>query len=136
MTYLVDANVLSEPTMKSPAAEVVHWLREHELELVVTPIILGELELGILKMLAGRHRSHLTKWFSDVVSRLPTLDITRNTARVWASMLADLGRRGRVMPIKDSLIAASAREHDVTVATRNTDDYRNAGVRIVNPFEG
>jgi predicted nucleic acid-binding protein len=49
--------------------------------------------------------------------------------------LAELRRKGRAMPIKDSLIAASARQHDMTIATRNVDDYRFAGVRIVNPFD-
>jgi toxin FitB len=39
------------------------------------------------------------------------------------------------MPIKDSLIAASALQHELTIATRNVADYRHAGVQIVNPFD-
>jgi toxin FitB len=50
-------------------------------------------------------------------------------------MLAALSRQGRSMPVTDSLIAATARQYDLTVATRNTRDYRHAGVRLVNPFD-
>jgi predicted nucleic acid-binding protein len=40
------------------------------------------------------------------------------------------------MPIKDSLIAASALQHGLTVATRNVADYKLVGVKLVNPFDG
>jgi toxin FitB len=49
MTYLVDANVLSEPTRPQPNPKVVAWLMRHERELVVDSIILGELFIGILE---------------------------------------------------------------------------------------
>ena len=47
MKFLVDANVLSEVTRPNPAAVVVAWQRQHESDLVVTPIVLGEIEYGI-----------------------------------------------------------------------------------------
>jgi predicted nucleic acid-binding protein len=135
VTFVVDTNILSEPTKKLPAPTVIDWLREHETDLVVTPIVLGELEFGILSMPAGRWRTSLMRWFADVISRLRVLELDRDTARVWAGLLASLRRKGRSMPFKDSLVAASALQYDFTIATRNTDDYRNAGVRVVNPFE-
>jgi hypothetical protein len=46
MKYLADANVLSEPTNPHPNAAVIEWLRHHEPELVVSPIVLGELQYG------------------------------------------------------------------------------------------
>ena len=54
VNFLVDANVLSEATKPQPAPSVVDWLRAHERRLVVNPIILGELEYGILLLPAGR----------------------------------------------------------------------------------
>ena len=51
MKYLIDANVLSEPTKPSPDKKVVEWIRHHERDLAVNPIILGELEYGILTLL-------------------------------------------------------------------------------------
>ena len=70
MTYLVDANVLSEPTKPDPHPGVVEWLRRHERELVVDPIILGELRFGILLLPKGKRRRRLERWFDAGVERL------------------------------------------------------------------
>lgn len=135
MKFLVDADVLSEATKPQPAENVVDWLRQHDSELAVTPIILGELEYGILLLPTGRKRKRLMDWFTSGVQQLNVLDIDAATARVWAKLLAELRRKGRAMPIKDSLIAATARQYGLVIATRNTGDYKNAGVQLVNPFE-
>jgi toxin FitB len=134
VNYLVDANVLSEATKPQPAPSVVDWLRVHEQRLVVNPIILGELEYGILVLPVGRRRTRLEKWFADGTKKLRVLDFDADAAKVWAGLLAELKRKGRAMPIKDSLIAATARQYRLTVATRNAHDYRHAGVALVNPF--
>ena len=132
---LVDANILSEPTKPRPTQSVIDWLREHDVDLVVTPIILGELEYGILLLPAGRPHTRLLNWFASGAKVLNVVEIDAATASVWAKLLADLKRKGRAMPVKDSLIAASAQQHGLTVATRNTADYRHAGVSVVNPFD-
>ena len=59
MTFLVDANVLSEPTRPSPDQKVVEWLSTHERSLVVDSIVLGELCLGVLALPAGKRRTRL-----------------------------------------------------------------------------
>lgn len=134
MKFLVDANVLSEPTKQAPSARVIQWLREHEARLVVNPIILGEIEYGILLLPAGKKRTRLLAWFAAGVQRMRSLDFDTSTASAWAALLARLRRKGQAMPIKDSLIAATALAHGLTVATRDAADYRNAGVPLVNPF--
>jgi toxin FitB len=133
--FLVDGNVLSEPTKASPVRQVVIWLRENESNLAVNPVILGELEFGILRLPAGRRRTQLMKWFSRGPTYLPVFPLDRATGPVWANLLVQLESRGRSMPATDSLIAATAIQHDLTIATRNTRDYRFAGVDLVNPFE-
>lgn len=135
MNYLVDANVLSEATRPEPAAAVLDWLRRHEADLVVTPIVLGEIEYGIRLMPAGRKRTRLLQWFAQGVKRLRVLDLDAETGTTWAMLLARLKQQGRAMPVKDSLIAASAIQHRLTIATRNQNDFRNAGVPLVDPFE-
>ncbi len=135
MNFLVDANVLSEATKPQPAPSVVDWLRTNERHLIVNPIILGELEYGILLLPPGRKRTRLENWFAGGAKKLHLLNLDVDTARVWAGLLAELKRKGRAMPVKDSLIAATARQYRLTVATRNVDDYRHAGVELVNPFE-
>ena len=134
MQYLVDSNVLSEGTKQHPIPSVLEWLREHESELAVNPIIVGELEYGILGLPAGRRRTRLLSWFSGVVRHLQLVELDADAAHIWATLLATLKRKGRAMPLKDSLIAASALQHGLAIATRNTDHYLYSGVKIVNPF--
>jgi predicted nucleic acid-binding protein len=132
--FLVDANVLSEPTRPVPDARVVTWLRAHESELAVNPVILGELEYGILLLPPGRRRRRLELWFSEGMRRLRVVDFDAATASVWARLLSTLKRRGQAMPVKHSLIAATALAHGLAVATRNVTDFRHAGVEVCDPF--
>lgn len=134
MKYLVDGNVLSEPTKPAPDPRVVDWLRAHERDLAVDPIILGELRFGILLLPKGKKRVALERWFDLGVQRLHCLPWEGATGLRWAELLAYLRARGTAMPIKDSLIAATALTHGLIVATRNASDFAKAGVRIMDPF--
>ncbi len=135
MKYLVDVNVLSEATKPHPDGRVLAWLKRHRKQLVINPIILGELEYGVLTLPPGRRRTNLAEWFEGVKKRVVQLEFDAATAHEWASLLAKLKQQGRPMPIKDSLIAATARQYGLTVATRSVADYRAAGVKLVNPFD-
>jgi toxin FitB len=132
--YLVDANVLSEPTKPVPEPRVVEWLRLHERDLAVDPIILGELRFGILLLPKGRKRNALERWFDAGVQRLHCLPWEAETGLTWAQLLARLRAAGRAMPIKDSLIAATALRHGLRMVTRNRADFDAAGVRVLDPF--
>lgn len=134
MTYLVDANVLSEATRPAPNPAALEWLRAHERDLVVDPIVLGEIRFGILLLPKGRRRSRLEHWFESGAGRLECLPWDAATGMRWADLLARLRASGRAMPIKDSMIAATALVHGLTVATRNATDFRKAGVKVVDPF--
>lgn len=134
MSYLVDANVLSELTKPAPDENVIRWLRQHEQDLAVNPIILGEIEYGILTMPAGRRRTRMEEWFERVIQTLEVVDMDKETAAAWARLLAKLKKKGRAMPIKDSLIAATAIAQNLTVATRNIADFKHVGVPSENPF--
>lgn len=136
MTYLVDANILSEPTKSVPDPKVVEWLRHNERDIVVDPIILGEVRFGILLLPRGKRRTKLERWFDAGVQRLHCLPWEAETGLRWAELLAALRASGRAMPIKDSLIAATALTHGLVIATRNRTDFQEAGVKIVDPFTG
>ena len=134
MKYLVDANVLSEATKPDPDRRVLEWLQGHQRDIVVDPIIVGELRFGILLLPKGRKRTALERWFDEGVKRLHCLPWETETGLEWAELLARLRVAGKAMPIKDSLIAATALVHGLVVATRNGRDFAVAGVKVVDPF--
>ncbi|HSS42693.1 MAG TPA: PIN domain-containing protein [Solirubrobacterales bacterium] len=134
MKHLVDGNVLSEATKLDPDPRVVEWLRANERSLVVDPVILGEVRFGILLLDPGARRSELERWFEAGIARIHCLPWDSTVGLRWAELLADLRRRGRPMSIKDSLIAASALAHDLTLATLNRRDFEPAQVKLVDPL--
>jgi predicted nucleic acid-binding protein len=134
VTYLVDANVLSEATKPAPEPRVVDWLRRHERELAVDPVILGEIRFGIHLLPASGRRQRLERWFEEGVRRMHCLPWEVQTGLRWAKLLAELRRRGEAMPVKDSMIAATALVHGLRVATRKTRDFAKARVVVVDPF--
>ena len=62
--------------------------------------------------------------------------VDAGTAGLWADLLARLKRKGQAMPVKHSLIAASAIQHQLSIVTRNVADFRHAGVPLIDPFVG
>jgi len=134
MNFLVDANVLSEPTKPLPNARVVGWLTANERRLVVDPIILGELRIGILMLPAGNKRRQLDEWFTALARSIECLPWDAAVSRRWAGLVAEMKKRGRPLPVLDSMTAATALEHNLTIATRNVRHFEDAGVKVVDPF--
>jgi toxin FitB len=134
MKYLVDANVLSEPTKPAPDARVIDWLRKHESDLAVDSIILGELCIGVQALPAGRRRARLETWFEALAEAIECLPWDIAVSRRWARLVVDLKRKGKPVPLLDGMIAATALTHGLTVATRNVLDFRKTGANVVDPF--
>ena len=91
---------------------------------------------GILFPPEGKRRTALEHWFDTGIERLVCLPWDASSALEWASLLADIRKRGTAMPLNASMIAASASRHQFTVATRNVDDFKKAGILlpVVDPF--
>jgi predicted nucleic acid-binding protein len=131
--YLVDTNVVSEA--RRGTAEAISWLRSVEPSTVYLSVItLGEVMRGIaLKRRSDpQSAAHLEEWLRklrhDHSSRI--LPITDQIAVEWGR-LAALRPRGEA----DGLIAATAIVHDLIVVTRNTKDFDDTGVSIVDPWD-
>jgi predicted nucleic acid-binding protein len=135
MKYLVDANVLSEATKPSPDPKVIAWISANEGDCVVDPVILGELAIGILVLPIGRKRAKLVEWFDTVVARVECLAWDTAISRRWAQLVADLKKSGRTLPVLDSMIAATALAHRLTIATHNIRDFKKADVPVLDPFD-
>ena len=114
---------------------MVEWPRHNEREIAVDPVILGEFRFGILLLRDGRRRASLERWFDARVQRLRCLPWEAKTGLRWAQLLASLRTDGRAMPIRDSLIAATALVHGLTVVTRDRVDFEKADLGIIVPFE-
>lgn len=138
MSWLLDTNVICEPTRRAPSPRVVEWLRSvPSAEAHASIITLGEIRRGILRLPAGQRRRKLEKWMREefqpaFAGRILPLGEEEITA--WADLLAGLEKRGRSMPAIDSLIAATALARDLTIATRNTEDFAHSGARVFNPW--
>lgn len=138
MSWLLDTNVICEPTRRTPSPHVVEWLRSVSSSGFYASIItLGEIRRGILRLPFGKRRRKLEKWMRE--DFLPAFDgrilpLGEEEITAWAEMLTGLEKRGRSMPAIDSLIAATALARDLTIATRNTEDFAHSGARVFDPW--
>jgi tRNA(fMet)-specific endonuclease VapC len=139
MNYMLDTNVLSELIAREPNQKVVDWIDNLDPETVYLSVItIGELRKGIEKLAPSRRKDQLTHWLtSDLLLRFANkiVDITTDVMLVWGELTGRLERDGTPMPAIDSLIAASVLEGKFTLVTRNEDDFQNAGIPAMNPWE-
>ena len=103
MKYLVHANVSSEPTKPTPDLRVLEWLRAHEPDLAVDPVILGELRFGILILPAGTEATALERWFNAGVRRLQCLSWDADTGLRWAELLVRLRTSGKTILVESAV---------------------------------
>jgi toxin FitB len=138
VSYLVDTNVLSELRRKQPHPHVVAWFAARSAQsLFLSVLTLGEIRKGIEAMgqLDAARRHALSDWLEV---DLPTfflgriLPVNGPVADRWGCLLA---QAGRPLPAIDSLLAATALQHKLTLVTRNVRDFVGLGVNLVNPWE-
>lgn len=140
MRFLLDTNVISEPQKPLPAASVERFIRTTpETDLYISVITIGELRRGLSLMAAGPERPHLAGWLADTLperfaGRL--LPVTLATAAHWGDIMAHSQRAGLNLSIMDGFLAATAKEHGLTVATRNVRHFAGLDVPVFNPWEG
>jgi tRNA(fMet)-specific endonuclease VapC len=138
MRYLIDTCVFAEYAKPRQTTAVTDWVDDLPYDIVfVSVLTIGEMEKGILRMPPSRRKTSLAAFLEDLIVRVGdhVLDVKTSTVRLWAEMVNDLERRGRPLPIIDSLLAATALEHGLTLVTRNESDFAQTGVKILNLWQ-
>ncbi|MFM8878477.1 MAG: type II toxin-antitoxin system VapC family toxin [Verrucomicrobiota bacterium] len=135
MSWLVDTNVLSELSRRSPDPRVTDWLASHEDKIWISVLTLGELEKGLARVQEPARRVRLHRWIRREVpdwfsGRILPIDL--EVAVRWGRLTGELRDP---MPAIDSLLAATAMVHGLKIATRNVEDFAASGVPILNPWK-
>ena len=136
MTWLIDTNALSELKKRRPHPGVVRWFTDHSASaLHLSVLTLGELRKGIDAMPEGSRKVAFRAWLETEVPAYfagRILDIDARVADRWGKLCAEAGRP---LPAIDSLLAATALVHGLTLVTRNLADFDLPWLRIVNPWD-
>jgi predicted nucleic acid-binding protein len=135
---VLDTNVLSALMRTMPDTAVVKWLDRQPADSVwITSITVFEARFGLALLPKGKRRSSLEQTFDrmlteDLSSRVLTLDEV--AAAMAAQLAAERQRSGRIVDLRDTLIAGIAQAHRATIATRNTRHFDGLDVPVVNPW--
>jgi len=135
---IIDTNVISELFRPAPAKQVESWLADQDgANLYFTTIGEAELRHGVAILPSGKRRTALTRAIESILEedfRDRILPFDRTAASAYAAIAAERRILGRPISQFDCQIAAIARAHGASVATRNTSDYESCGVDLLNPW--
>ena len=137
MAYLLDTNVVSEQTKPQPNIGVLDWLENHSVsETYLSVVTLGEIEQGILLLGNTKRARAYRVWLENLEQEFDgrILEINRLVQKNWAELTCRAIQTGKTVGYADSLIAATALTHNLTVVTRNTSDFQNVTKKFINPW--
>jgi predicted nucleic acid-binding protein len=138
--YLLDTNVVSELIKPSPDARVAAWIRlTEEADLHLSVLTFAEIRYGVEKLPQGRRRERLRRWMdADLADRFEgrILGVDRAIGELWGVIMARGFAVSVRLPVMDTLLAATAEHHGMTMVTRNIRDFARAGVATLDPWSG
>lgn len=134
--FLLDTNVVSEMTKRTPHARVVAFLTERD-DCWLSVIIVHELEFGIQLLPQGRRRLDLEATLRTILAEYEShiLPLGRQEMEWAATFRARARRAGRALDLGDALIAGTAKVRELAIATRNTRDFEYLDLDVANPWE-
>jgi|ERR1700734_2062143 predicted nucleic acid-binding protein len=131
--YLLDTNVISELRKARPHGAVVAWLQQLDnRDIYLSAMVVGEMQAGIelTRRQDAEKAREIESWLSQVVATYQVLALDGEVCREWARLI---DRRSKALT-EDALIAATAKVHGFTLATRNVRDFQGWGLDLFNPF--
>lgn len=138
MNFLLDTNVVSEWAKPRPNPGVAHWLAEvDEDRLLLSVVTLAELRHGIERLAAGARKKRLELWIGeDLRDRFEKriLPVNEEVADAWGQLIARSEDLGRPMHVMDGFLAATAEVYQLTLVTRNTEDFRTTVCPVFSPW--
>lgn len=136
MSYLIDTNVISELRRLAPDPGVVEWFSQRPTSsLFLSVLTLGEIRKGIEKLKDRHQQIQLLDWLENdllIFFSGRILNIDSAVADRWGRLVAGAGR---TLSAIDSLLAATAVEHDLILITRNIKDIEGLEVTTYNPWQ-
>lgn len=139
--FLLDTNVLSEFARSAvpPDPRVKQWIETARADALFASVLtLGEIRKGIEILPQSKKRTELEQWVSSDLNGWfgdNLLPVTRAISNRWGVLAAVSQKDGRPLGNIEGLLAATALEHNLTVATRNTRHFSELGVDILNPWQ-
>ena len=131
--YLLDTNIVSELRKPRPHGGVLAWLESlDDAQLYLSAVSLGEMQAGIelTREQDPSKASEIEVWLELVAVSYNVLPMDAATFRAWARLM----HRKSDTLYEDAMIAATAKVHGLTVATRNVADFNALGLEVFNPF--
>lgn len=139
MNYLLDTCVLSEFTRRAPEEKIIEWVKSIDEDMLfLSSITIGEIKNGVESMPDSRRKNDLFVWLNEGVIRRfgqRILVLDTQTMLVWGGLRARTNKMGAKMALFDSLIAATALQNNLIIATRNSADFVASGVQLINPWK-
>ena len=137
---VLDTNVISEVFRPRPDARVVGWLGALIGDVAITAVTLAEVLAGVRRLPDGKRKSMLKEKIDDALQPYretrAILAFDDGAADHYADVLLARERAGLPISAADAQIAAICRAHGATCATRNTKDFAQAGIDLVDPWGG
>jgi predicted nucleic acid-binding protein len=136
---VLDTNVVSELMRSRSEPHVIAWADEQSADQVyLTAVTTAELRYGIARLPDGRRKTDLADRLQrtiaeDFASRILSFD--DNAAALYADVVMGRERRGLPISMADAQIAAICRHHGAGLATRNTKDFANTGIDVIDPWD-
>jgi predicted nucleic acid-binding protein len=136
VSWLLDADVLSQPAKRHGDARVIAWLEAESDNCYTSSIVMAQLAYWV-RSKEGKQREALQAWLTRLIDAMHgrILGFNVTVAQVWADHEHLLKGVGLRMPIEDSYIAAIARRHNLIIATGSEKDFQRPGLKVFNPFK-